>query len=84
MNAEPNVSIKLFSIGKDSILIKLRTAGPIIIPAIKYNITSGTFIISLTFPNTIPVIAIAANINNKLLVAIASTVFSICTHLLNY
>jgi len=81
INAEPNVSIRLFSIGKDSILIKLSSAGPITIPAIRYKITSGIFIISLTFPSTIPVMAIAANINNKLLVAIASTVFSILSPL---
>ena len=38
MNADPKVNIRLFSIGKDSTLITFNTAGPIIIPAIKYNI----------------------------------------------
>ncbi|MPN01151.1 hypothetical protein SDC9_148354 [bioreactor metagenome] len=35
INADPNVNIRLFSTGKDCTLIMFKTAGPIIIPAIK-------------------------------------------------
>ena len=53
--ADQNVSIRLFSTGKDCIFTIFSTDRPISIPAIKYSITSGIFRISLSLPKTIPV-----------------------------
>ena len=70
IKADPNVRISWFSTWYWLISINFNTDGPIKIPAIKNNTTSGTFKMSLSLLHMIPVIVTTAKSINKLLHAI--------------